>query len=289
LGDWAVPFTLVAVVGLINALNMIDGIDGLAGGVTWIALGGLLLFLPPGSMLFLLLLGTLAALVPYLVVNLELVRCRCKVFLGDAGSLLLGYLIVWGLIEAGRSPADLAPVTALWLVALPLMDTLAVMGRRLSNGRHPFSADRGHLHHCLARLLHSTRRALIILLALALLLAGIGVAGQVFFLFGPSSSACAGGPPAPTALRAINRLAMSDPDDFDTQHTRVHGIDDSVVASADTPEALRAMELSASVGIRVFRQCFDRREHARNRTAMQSSQLLLCRSFPTNAIGGHRA
>jgi UDP-GlcNAc:undecaprenyl-phosphate GlcNAc-1-phosphate transferase len=147
--------------------------------VTWIALGGLLLFLPPGSLLFLLLLGTLAALVPYLVVNLELVRCRCKVFLGDAGSLLLGYLIVWGLIEAGRSPADLAPVTALWLVALPLMDTLAVMGRRLSNGRHPFAADRGHLHHCLARLLHSTRRALIILLALALLLAGIGVAGQV--------------------------------------------------------------------------------------------------------------
>lgn len=86
---------------------------------------------------------------------------------------------VWGLIEASRSPADLAPVTALWLVALPLMDTLAVMGRRLSDGRHPFAADRGHLHHCLARLLHSTRRALIILLALALLLAGIGVAGQV--------------------------------------------------------------------------------------------------------------
>ena len=68
-----------------------------------------------------------------------------------------------GVLEA------LAPVTALWLVAIPLMDTLAVMGRRLSQGRHPFHADRGHLHH---------RRALIVLLALALLLAGIGLAGQ---------------------------------------------------------------------------------------------------------------
>ena len=77
-----------------------------------------------------------------------------------------------GVLEA------LAPVTALWLVAIPLMDTLAVMGRRLSQGRHPFHADRGHLHHRLARLFHSPRRALIVLLALALLLAGMGLAGQ---------------------------------------------------------------------------------------------------------------
>ena len=77
-----------------------------------------------------------------------------------------------GVLEA------LAPVTALWLVAIPLMDTLAVMGRRLSQGRHPFHADRGHLHHRLARLFHSPRRALIVLLALAVLLAGIGLAGQ---------------------------------------------------------------------------------------------------------------
>ena len=92
--------------------------------------------------------------------------------------MLLGYLIVWGLIEASQAPDGLAPVTALWLVAIPLMDTLAVMGRRLRQGRHPFSADRGHLHHYLARLLHSTRGALFMLLALASLLAGIGLVGQ---------------------------------------------------------------------------------------------------------------
>ena len=178
LGAGAVPFTLLAVVGLINAFNLVDGIDGLAGGVALIALGSLLLFLPAGSALFLVLVGAMAALVPYLVCNLDLGPGRCKVFLGDAGSMLLGYLIVWGLIEASQAPDGLAPVTALWLVAIPLMDTLAVMGRRLRQGRHPFCADRGHLHHCLARLLHSTRGALGVLLLLASLLAGIGLVGE---------------------------------------------------------------------------------------------------------------
>ena len=79
----------------------------------------------------LVLVGTMAALVPYLVCNLDRGPARSKVFLGDAGSLLLGYLIVWGLIVASQAPGGLAPVTALWLVAIPLMDTLAVMGRRL--------------------------------------------------------------------------------------------------------------------------------------------------------------
>ena len=180
LGAWAVPFTLVAVVGLINAFNMVDGIDGLAGGIALLALGSLLLFLPPGSGLALGLVGAMAALVPFLVCNLDLGPARSKVFLGDAGSMLLGYLIVWGLIVASQAPGGLAPVTALWLVAIPLMDTLAVMGRRLRQGRHPFSADRGHLHHYLARLLHSPRGALLLLLALASLLAGIGLAGQVW-------------------------------------------------------------------------------------------------------------
>ena len=103
---------------------------------------------------------------------------------GLAGAALLVLVTAHGAV-AGLAPITapgvleaLAPVTALWLVAIPLMDTLAVMGRRLSQGRHPFHADRGHLHHRLARLFHSPRRALIVLLALALLLAGMGLAGQ---------------------------------------------------------------------------------------------------------------
>lgn len=91
--------------------------------------------------------------------------------------MLLGYLIVWGLIEASRSPEGIMPITAIWLTAVPLMDTLAVIMRRLKNGLHPFSADRGHLHHLLARHFHSTRHALVLLLLLATLLAGMGIMG----------------------------------------------------------------------------------------------------------------
>ena len=178
LGAWALPFTLLAIVGVINALNLIDGLDGLAAGVTAIALGSLLFFIPAASPLHGLLIATLAALLPYLACNLELCPGRCKVFLGDAGSMLLGYLIVWALIEASRAPAGITPVTALWLLAMPLMDTLAVIGRRWRAGRHPFSADRGHLHHLLARLFHDTRRALLVMLVVASLLAGMGLTGH---------------------------------------------------------------------------------------------------------------
>lgn len=182
LGAWALPFSLLAIVGVINALNMIDGIDGLAAGVTAIALGSLLFFIPETSPLHGLLIATLAALLPYLLCNLELCPWRCKIFLGDAGSMLLGYLVVWALIEASRVPAGITPVTALWLLAVPLMDIMAVIGRRWRNGRHPFSADRGHLHHLLARLFHSARRALMALLVFASLLAGMGLMGQALAL-----------------------------------------------------------------------------------------------------------
>lgn len=151
---------------------------GLAGGITLITLGSTLFFLPVGSALPIVLSATLAALVPYLICNLDLVGLRHKVFLGDAGSMLLGFLIVWGLIRASRVPGGIAPVTALWMVAVPVMDTLAVMGQRLAHGRHPFSADSGHVHHRLSRLFKSTRRALIVLLLLAALLAAMGLVGE---------------------------------------------------------------------------------------------------------------
>lgn len=183
LGPLALPFTLFAIVGVINAINMIDGIDGLAGGLVAIALISLLLLtpLPPG--LSFLLLSCLAALVPVLVCNLELFGCHHrKVFLGDAGSMLLGYLLAWAMITTAETPGGITPVTALWLVAIPLTDSLRIMVRRLLMGRSPFSADRGHLHHVLARCLHSTRLTLLVMLALASLLAGLGSAGFLLAL-----------------------------------------------------------------------------------------------------------
>ena len=179
LGVFSVPFTVFAMVGIINAVNMIDGIDGLAGGLILIALASLLLLAPEIGPIQILLLATIAALIPYLICNLELfgVTGR-KIFLGDAGSLLLGYILVWALVDAAAGPSrSIDAVTALWLVAIPLMDTLRVMGRRILHGVSPFSADAGHLHHFLSRIFRSTRKALILMLGAAILLTGIGIFG----------------------------------------------------------------------------------------------------------------
>lgn len=178
LGVLAVPFTVFAIVGIINAVNMIDGLDGLAGGLVLIALLGTLAATPTGGVTQGLILVTVAAILPYLACNLEVIGCkRRKVFLGDAGSMLLGYLLVWALLDSVQTPGGLTPVTALWLVAIPLSDTLAVIARRLLQRRRPFSPDRGHLHHLLARLFHCQRDALVVMLSLGALLSVIGITG----------------------------------------------------------------------------------------------------------------
>ncbi|KAA6181860.1 undecaprenyl-phosphate alpha-N-acetylglucosaminyl 1-phosphate transferase [Thiohalocapsa marina] len=185
LGIFAVPFTVFAMVGIINAFNMIDGIDGLAGGLALLALGCVLLIAPPQGHLLTVMLCIMGALIPFLLCNLELPGGRrCKVFLGDAGSLLLGYVVVWALVSATQTPsgaggAGIEAVTALWLVAIPLMDTLAVMLRRISLGRHPFEADQGHLHHLLSRYFNDQRPALMLILAAAAAMAGMGLIGNV--------------------------------------------------------------------------------------------------------------
>lgn len=151
LGPFGIPFTIVAVVGLINAFNMLDGIDGLAATVAMICIGAILLFdeaHSAPSVLFLLQV-LFAALIPYLCVNMGWPDGR-KIFMGDAGSTLIGFLLAWSLIYLSHPRvARMAPVDVMWCVALPVMDTLSVMYRRLRKGGSPFRADRTHLHHLL--------------------------------------------------------------------------------------------------------------------------------------------
>jgi UDP-GlcNAc:undecaprenyl-phosphate GlcNAc-1-phosphate transferase len=92
-----------------------------------------------------------------------------KVFLGDAGSLVLGFLIAWLLIalSQGSSPS-LHPVMTIWCVTLPVFDTIVVVARRLRHGRSPFSADRRHLHHLLLDAGFSKQASLAVMLAAAL-------------------------------------------------------------------------------------------------------------------------
>lgn len=178
LGGVAAPFTIIAIVGLINAINMADGIDGLAGGLCLIALTHLILLmgllahpLPPDFALA--LAATIGALTAFTIFNLA-----HKNFLGDSGSmvvgLLLGYFLITANTYAGLDsfPSSLIP----WLVALPVIETLTLGYRRLRQKRSPFSADRNHLHHLLQDKGFTPIKTLLIILTAAIALIWIGTA-----------------------------------------------------------------------------------------------------------------
>ena len=174
LGVAGIPLTLIAVVGLLNAFNMMDGIDGLAGMLTLVSIGAINVFQGFSqwhSCILLLLLA--AALIPDLAANLEFVGR--KVFLGDAGSMMIGYFLAWTLIQLSQPPyPHLSTVDVLWCVALPVLDTLAVMIRRMSEGKSPFKPDRGHIHHILLNAGFSAHTALVLLVGLAMALVFMG-------------------------------------------------------------------------------------------------------------------
>ena len=174
-GWFGPPLTVIAVIGLVNAFNMMDGIDGLAGGLELVSIAAIILFADPtplrGVIMLLALLAT--ASLPYLAANLGFMGG--KIFLGDAGSMLIGYLLAWALIRMSQIPqTHLSPVDVLWCVALPVFDTFAVMYRRMRQGRSPFKPDRGHIHHILLGAGLGPRTTLAALIALA---AGLALTG----------------------------------------------------------------------------------------------------------------
>ena len=184
LDQWSVAFTIFAAVGVINAVNMIDGIDGLAGGfaVTVIAVLIALAASHNGSAISLVLLClSIGSVLGFLAFNLRMPwQRRARVFLGDAGSLVLGYMLAWFAIEASQTQARVIdPIAIVWLFGLPLCDTVYLMVSRLLRGRSPFAADRYHFHHLLLRMGLSTGWALYAWLAVAAVFMAVGVTGSL--------------------------------------------------------------------------------------------------------------
>jgi len=184
---WLGPLvTIAAVIGATNAFNMMDGIDGLAGTMSLVALFSLslLFLLTPGNLSELVLAFAIAiALLPYLAANLKMPPFRKRIFMGDAGSMFIGFSIVWLLVKGTQPEAQaFRPVTALWLIALPLMDMVAIMVRRARKGQSVMKPDREHLHHIFMRAGFTDRQALVAITTVALLLALIGLAGEYFLV-----------------------------------------------------------------------------------------------------------
>jgi len=153
LGKWSELLTIVAAVGIINAINMIDGVDGLAGSVTLAATAMLVgVAIYAGNRVLAQDLGFVAgALCGFLAFNLRTPwNHRASIFLGNAGSELLGLIIAsacFRLTQNGHHPVG--PQIAPFLVAPALLDCLTLIVRRVRSGTSPFVGDRNHMHHLL--------------------------------------------------------------------------------------------------------------------------------------------
>ena len=156
-----IPLTIFAGVGIINAMNMIDGVNGLSSGlcITFSLMFGIAMYRAhdyPNAMLAFVFAG---ALVPFLIHNV--LGKTSKMFIGDAGTMTMGILMTWYVIQMLRhdhnsqwmdyvekQQLNLVALT-LAILAVPIGDTLRVMFRRIMKGNSPFKADKTHLHHML--------------------------------------------------------------------------------------------------------------------------------------------
>jgi len=182
LGRWAIPLTVFALVGVMNAINMADGLDGLAGGLAAAACitFGVAASLAGHALEFAAICIAVGAVAAFLYFNARSPwRPQAAVFMGDTGSLLLGLLLGWFAVRLtmAERPA-LAPITAVWILALPIGDTVTLLIRRALHGRNPFHADRQHLHHIILALGLSPGQTVAAVVALSFALGAAGLAAE---------------------------------------------------------------------------------------------------------------
>ena len=146
LGPFGYFLTLFAVWAAINAFNMVDGIDGLLGGLSSVSFAamGLILWFDGQTSLAIWCFAMIAAILPYILLNLGALGRRYKVFMGDAGSTLIGFTVIWILLK----------------------------------GMSPFSPDRQHIHHLIMRAGFTSRQAFVLITLAAAILASIGVLAE---------------------------------------------------------------------------------------------------------------
>jgi UDP-GlcNAc:undecaprenyl-phosphate/decaprenyl-phosphate GlcNAc-1-phosphate transferase len=124
------------------------------------------------------MMGALAAFLVYNMRNP--LRRKANIFLGDAGSMALGLSLAWFGMRLGWGTDPVVdPISVAWILALPIMDTCAQFARRVSQGRHPFSADRNHFHHHFVNAGVPIGQATAIMTALGFFLGLIGVGGML--------------------------------------------------------------------------------------------------------------
>lgn len=169
-----IPITILWIVGITNAVNLLDGLDGLAAGVTGIAVLSMsIAFALQGDpMALALTVPLLGAIAAFLVYNAH----PASIFMGDVGSLTLGYLLATvSLLGTGHADPGLALVVPLFAVGLPMLDTSATFARRVLEGHSPFLPDRDHIHHRIRNRVGSHWGAVLVMYGLGAAFGGAAV------------------------------------------------------------------------------------------------------------------
>ena len=176
LGYFSTIFTVFAVLGITNAFNLIDGIDGLCGNLLLFPLATLIMvgYGATGE-LDLYLIISMVSLLIFLMFNISKNQ-KLRIFMGDAGSAGLGFILAFIVISSiNDNSLSLSPPSALWLLLIPISDTIHVIIKRVSNGRSIFQPGTDHLHHRLIAAGYSRRKTLAFLLVAAFVGISIGI------------------------------------------------------------------------------------------------------------------
>lgn len=177
LGPFAITFTIIGIVGVINAINLLDGLDGLAGGVCTVAslAFATLAYTSHNATLLPIAIALIGALLGFLRYN----NYPAIIFMGDCGSLLVGYCMgVFSVLLATEGQAPVSPYIPLLVLGAPILDTLVVMTNRKRTGKRLFLPDKTHLHHRILALGLSHKYTVLIVFGISYLLSMLAVLGR---------------------------------------------------------------------------------------------------------------
>ena len=183
-GPLALAMTALVTLTVINAFNFIDGVDGLAGSLALVTLVAVAIAcgMVAGDPSVLILAAVFAgALLGFLAFNLPVGRRRASMFMGDAGSMMVGFVIVWLTIMISQGErAAISPVAGLWFALVPISDLFTCFMIRIKRGKSPFHPGHEHFHYTLRRGGFSDRGILLVLVGLSAIYAAVGLLGVYF-------------------------------------------------------------------------------------------------------------
>jgi len=178
MGPLSFPFTILWIVGVTNAVNLIDGLDGLAGGVAFIAVSAVFAISAMRHETFMMVVTAAlgGSVLGFLVYNFN----PASIFMGDAGSMFLGFMIATTSIRASQKASTaVAILLPIIVLAIPIADTALAVMRRALRGQGLFTGDREHIHHRLLDSGLSHRQAVVALYAISI---ACGVAAVTLFV-----------------------------------------------------------------------------------------------------------